>query len=71
MNKLDQVLITGAAGWLGLNLVDVLTNGIPGHSNVLRFPQAEDPLPLVARSGREGIVGDQSDVEIVRKRLFQ
>ena len=27
----NKVLITGAAGWLGLNLVEVLTQGIKGH----------------------------------------
>jgi nucleoside-diphosphate-sugar epimerase len=69
MNKIGdgKVLITGAAGWLGLNLVEVLIKGIPGHSTLeggLSKP-AIRCLLLPDQDDRE-LRGFFPDVEIVR-----
>ena len=40
MNIENQVIITGALGWLGINLVESLINGLPEH-NALKEPRAD------------------------------
>lgn len=64
-----KVLITGAAGWLGLNLVDVLVNGIEGHPKLgkgfkglsircLLLPEQDEKELLAVFPDAEIVLGD-------------
>lgn len=62
-----QVLITGAAGWLGLNLVDVLTNGIAGHSQLGDgFPDLKIRCLLLPGQDAKELLAINPEIEIVR-----
>lgn len=56
----DTVVVTGAAGWLGRNLVDALA---PERQRVRALVQSDDEAALVALTGRsvEPVVGDLLD----------
>lgn len=49
MEKLNYsaIVVTGAAGWLGQNLVQALLNGLPDHPTLQQPPWASTPLHLV------------------------
>ena len=69
MSKLgtNKVLITGAAGWLGLNLVDVLTNGIKGHSQLADgITGLKICCLLLPDQDEKELLAINPDVEIVR-----
>ena len=65
----DKCIVTGALGWLGINLVEALVNGLPEH-DALREPRrdlrvrclvlpGQDPAPLRRISDRlELVAGD-------------
>jgi nucleoside-diphosphate-sugar epimerase len=62
-----RVLITGAAGWLGLNLVDVLTNGIKGHPILLAgFANLKIRCLLLPGQDEKELLAVNPEVEIVR-----
>ena len=62
-----QVLITGAAGWLGLNLVDVLTHGIKGHPKLAKgFKDLKIRCLLLPGQDEQELLAINPDVEIVR-----
>lgn len=64
-----SIIVTGAAGWLGRNLVDALA---PERSQVRALVQADDEAALVALAGRsvEPVVGDLLDPSTV-DQLFE
>lgn len=64
----ENVIVTGAAGWLGRNLVDALA---PDRKRVRALVQTDDEAALVALTGRsvEPVVGDLLDPSCL-DRLF-
>lgn len=64
----ESIIVTGAAGWLGRNLIDALA---PTRAQVRALVQVEDEAALVALAGRsvEPVVGDLLDPSTV-DRLF-
>jgi hypothetical protein len=68
MNDLgtQQVLLTGAAGWLGLNLLDALTNGLPDLP-ALRTPPAGLRVRCLLLPGQDAsqVRAIRPDAEIV------
>lgn len=69
MSKLGngQVLITGAAGWLGLNLVEVLLKGIDGHPTLAKgFKGLRIRCLLLPDQDEAELQAIHPDVEIVR-----
>lgn len=69
MSKLGNgtVLITGAAGWLGLNLVDVLINGITGHPKLGQgFKGLRIRCLLLPGQDEKELLAIHPDVDIVR-----
>ena len=54
----DNVLVTGALGWLGISLVEALARGLPDH-DALREPRRELRIRCLAMApdGRAVLVG--------------
>ncbi len=50
--KTNQVIITGALGWLGLNLVESLVKGLPEH-DALKEPRADLKLRCLILPGQD------------------
>lgn len=68
MNDLgtNRILITGAAGWLGLNLVEVLSKGIQGHPTLSSgFEKLNVRCMLLPEQDDKELLAINPDVEIV------
>lgn len=63
MTSEPLVIVTGAAGWLGRRLVDVLANGLPGHPELERARRVR----ALVLPGEETVGSDT--VEVVRGDL--
>jgi len=64
---LKQVLITGAAGWLGLNLVEALTRGIKGHPKLAKgFEGLKIRCLLLPGQDESELLAIHPNAEIVR-----
>src|SRR5262245_29033436 len=65
-NSTNQILVTGALGWLGSRLVEVLANGLPGHDE-FKVPRADLRIRCLALPGQDAtsLTRLSSQVEVV------